>query len=102
MLPISSSRMMHPNAVNTAGSTRRNTGLLARRLVIAASPEELEPVADAEQPERTEADRGQQDDAEEQRLPQRIKVKDEQQVADGTEDERAEDRADRAAAAAEQ
>src|ERR1044072_8319652 len=101
MLPISSSTTMQPNAVRTAGSNRRRTGLLALRLVMAL-PEQIEPVADAEQAERAEADRHQEHDAEEQRLPQSVEIEHEQQVADGAIDQRAEDRADRAAAPAEQ
>src|SRR5688500_18239411 len=101
MLPMSSSTTMQPNAVRTAGSNRRRTGLAALRLLMAL-PEQIEPVADTEQSERAEADRDQQDNAEEQRLPQRIEIEHEQQVADGAVDERAEDRTDRAAAPAEQ
>src|ERR687897_953247 len=85
MPPMSSSATMQPNAVRTAGSNRRRTGLLALRFVMAL-PEQIKPVADAEQAERAEADRDQQDDAEEQRLPQRIEVEHEQQVADGAVD----------------
>src|SRR5688572_2792212 len=101
MLPMSSSATMQPNAVKTAGSNRRRTGLLALRLVMAL-PEQIEPVADADQAEGAEADRDQQDNAKEQRLPQRIEIEHEQQVADGTVDEGAEDSADRAAPPAEQ
>src|SRR5688572_21438436 len=101
MLPISSSATMQPNAVRTAGSNRRKTGLLALRLVMAL-PEQIESVADADQAERAETDRDQQDNTEEQRLPQRIEIEHEQQVADGAVDERAKDRTDRAAAPAEQ
>jgi hypothetical protein len=54
-----------------------------------------------QQPERAEAHGGEHD-ALEQRLPQRLHVEHEQQVADRAEHQRAEDRADRAARAAEQ
>ena len=67
-----------------------------------AAPEKIEPVAQADQAERAEADRYQQDDAEEQGLPERIEIEHEQQIADGTEDQRTEDRADGAAAATKQ
>src|SRR5688572_25707284 len=101
MLPISSNATMQPNAVRTAGSNRRRTGLLALRLVM-ASPEQIEAVADADQAERAKAHRDQQNNAEEQWLPQRVEIEHEQQIADGAVDERAKDRADRAAPPAEQ
>ena len=47
--------------------------------------------------DRAEADREQQHDALKQRLPQRIEIEHEQEIADGAEGQRAEDRADRAA-----
>ena len=47
--------------------------------------------------DRAEADRDEQHEALEQRLPQRLEVEDEEQVADGAEGEGAEDRADGAA-----
>jgi hypothetical protein len=61
------------------------------------SPNQVQAVADRNSRERTEGDGDQQDDALEQRLPQRIEIEHEQQVADGAEREGAEDRADGAA-----
>src|SRR5690606_1237566 len=77
-------------------------GALHRPLSSYRSSEPLQPVLDAEQRERAEADGDEQDHALEKRLPQRVKVEDEEQVADRAESESSEDRADGAAAPAEQ
>src|ERR1700736_3555088 len=91
---------MHPKAVATAGSTFRQS---APRVVIgAASFEEIETIADLKQPHRAKAYGRQQHDALEQGLPQRIEIEDEQEVADGSEHQGAEDRANRAARSPEQ
>ena len=86
---------MHPKAVATAGSTFCHK---APRVVIeAASFEEIETIADLKQPQRTKTYGRQKHDALEQRLPQRFKIEDEQEVADGPKHQGAEDRTDRAA-----
>ena len=99
---------MQPNAHAMAGSMRRRapTPACQTRRRDAREP--------ARQPYRSsrlrmrssrtdaEADGGHQHHALEQRLPQRLDVEHEQQVADRAEHQRAEDRADRAARAAEQ
>src|SRR5690349_5176129 len=96
-LAISKRTMMQPNAVSTAGSTLRKAELAGRGRFILASPEQVQAVADADQAEGAEADRDQQHDAEEERLPQRIEIEHEQEIADRAEDKGAEDRANRAA-----
>src|ERR1035438_2777879 len=92
---------MQPYAERMAGSMRRRIVLNALSGV-RASAIQVEPVAHAQQPDRAEAHGGQQNQALEQRLPQRIEVEDEQQIADGAKHQGAEDRADRAARTAEQ
>src|SRR5882724_1460445 len=64
--------------------------------------EQLETVAHAEDAAGAEADRGEQDDALKERLPERRQVEDEEQILDAPQYEGAEDRADDTAAAAEQ
>src|SRR5437016_14233969 len=61
---------------------------------------QVHPLLDPEQTERAEADRDEEDDAEEEWLPERVQIEDEEQIADGAEHEGAEDGADRAAGAA--
>ena len=67
-----------------------------------AQSEPLQPVPHAEEAEGAEADREHQHHALEERLPERVEVEDEEQVADGAEGERAENRADGAAGPAEE
>src|ERR1700688_2582385 len=77
------------------------SGRIARRCM-ASLAEELEAVAHAEPARRAEADRGKQHDPLEERLEERRQVEDEEQVLDRAQHEGAEDRADRAACAAEE
>src|SRR4051794_34516101 len=91
---------MHANAVATAGSTRRRAEWT--RVVMSGLSKQVEAVADLEQTDRAEADGGKQHHPLEERLPERVEVEDEEEVADGAEHQRAEDRADGAAGAAEQ
>src|SRR5215470_15402386 len=106
-LPTRSASTMHANAHATAGSMRRQTRA-APPADATPAPEErasaiqFEPVADAQQPQRSQAHRRHQHDALEQRLPQRLDVEHEEKIADRTEHERSEDGADRTARAAEQ
>ena len=86
---------------------RRGAGSSGRRprdgrSVGVAHPNQSSRLRTRNRREGAEADGEQQHDALEQRLPQRVEVEDEEQVADGAEGERAEDRADGAAPAAEQ
>ena len=62
-----------------------------------ASLVDIKLILDAKQPEGAEADGDKQDNAEKQRLPERVQVKYQEQVADRSQDEGAEDRANRAA-----
>ena len=93
---------MQPKAMRTAGSARRSGPgrRLRRPLARRRSFEPVQAVAHAHQPEGADADGEQQHDALEERLPERVEVEDEEEVADGAEGERAEDGADGAAAAA--
>src|SRR5258706_6596342 len=95
-LPTSNSATMQPNAVAIAGSAcpimRFNC-----RVVTSGSREQVQSIADPEQSRRTEADRHQQHDPLEQRLPERLRVEDEQQIADSAEHQRTKDRTDGAA-----
>src|SRR5262245_37256671 len=90
-LPTSSSTTMQPNADTMAGSARRRSACHAEtaRMPVEAVPPtsaiEIEPVAHAQQAQRAQAHRGGQHHALEQRLPQRLEVEHEQQVADGAE-----------------
>src|SRR5215472_4044465 len=106
-LPTSSTSTMQPNAQATAGSMRRQTradppleGTSAP--VERTSAIQLEAVADAQQPQRSQAHSRHQHGALEQRLPQWLDVEHEQEIADRAKHERAEDGADRAARPAEQ
>ena len=91
---------MQPKEISTAGSARRSDGGGAEARGRARSFEPVQAVAHPEQPEGADADGEHQHDALEERLPERVEVEDEEQVADGAEGQRAEDRADGAAAAA--
>ncbi len=52
------------------------------------SAEKFEAVAHLEQARRTDGNGNQQHQSLEQRLPQRVEIEDEQQIADGTEGQR--------------
>src|SRR4051812_4210750 len=98
---------MQPNAQAMAGSTwRRSPPAIARKPPPSTrdctSAIELETIAYAQQPERTETDGRRQHDALEERLPERLHVEHEEQVANRAKHQRAEDCADRAARTAEQ
>src|SRR5690348_3340066 len=100
---------MHPNAEAIAGSMRNRVraslSSSMRAVPLAggrASAIKLEPVAHAQQPQRSQANRSGEHEPLEQRLPQRLHVEDEEQIADRAKHERPEDRADRAARAAEE
>src|ERR1700724_3042442 len=100
--------MMQANAVITAGSSLRNSagrrelsGRASSVVIRDSSSEEVEAVADLEEPRGADRNGEKEDDALEQWLPQGLDVEDEEKQADRAVGERAEDGADRAAAAAE-
>src|SRR6185295_11438263 len=98
---------MQPNAHAMAGSTWRRSPSASARMPPpltrdCTSAIQLEAIADAQQPQGAETDGRRQHDTLEERLPQRLDVEHEEQVADRAKHQRAEDRADRAAGAAEQ
>src|SRR5438477_8556221 len=102
-------RIMQAKEIATAGSRRliaagkrAMTGDRDSSALIASSSEQVETVADLEQPCGTEAHREKKHGAPEQRLPQGLDVEEEQEIADGAEGERAEDCADGAAGSPEQ
>src|SRR4029077_21201165 len=100
---------MQPNAAAMGGSIRRRNRLtvvpnasMELPARTGASAIEVEPIADAQQPDRAQADGGDQHDPLEQRLPQRFDVEHEKQVADRANHQRSENGPDGAARAAEQ
>src|SRR3954447_593948 len=104
---MSSTRTMQPNAHAMAGSTwRRSASAIVRNppplTRDCASAIELETIAHAQQPECAEADGGRQHHPLEQRLPKRLDVEHEEQIADRAKHQRAKDGADRAAGTTEQ
>src|SRR5215831_9902283 len=106
-LPRSSTSPTQPNAHVTAGSMRRREPAARLRDAVSrpderASAIQFEAVADAQQLQRPEANRRHQHATLEQRLPQRLHVEHEQQIADRAEHQRAEDRADCASRTPEQ
>src|SRR5437763_6854450 len=99
---------MQAKAVVTAGSRRRNitgtreySGRTSSVLIGRSSSEQVETVADLEESRRGDRNGEEEHDAFEQLLPQRLDIEDEEKQADRAVGERAEDGADRAAAAAE-
>src|SRR5690349_15600006 len=99
--------MMQAKEVTSGTSMRWLSGMWVAGVAVVslmASPsaEYVETVAHLEQAGRTDRHRQRPHHTLEQRLPQRIEIEHEQQVADGEEGQRAEDRAYRAAAPAEQ
>src|SRR6185312_8383010 len=98
---------MQPKAVTTGMLSRSRqervvSGAVETLSVMVPSVEELEPVAHLEQAGGADRYGDQEYHALEQRLPQRIEIEDEQQIADRAKGERSEDGAHGAAAAAEQ
>src|SRR4051812_41364877 len=74
----------------------------AETVIGTPSSEHFEPVGEPQQSQSAQADGGEQHQALEQRLQQRIDIEDAEREGDRPQDEGAEDRADRAAGAAQQ
>src|SRR5687767_2946294 len=98
---MSSRAMMQPNAAATAGSKRRAMAG-TRANINRSSCERIQPVAHSEQPKGAKAHRCEQDDALHEGLPERFEIKNEEKIANRSENKGAEDRSDRASRAAEE
>ena len=70
--------MTQPKAIATGASTRRRRAAGASR----GSWEQVQAVANLEQPRRADAYGREQHQALEQRLPERVEIEDKQEVAD--------------------